>query len=144
MLRMWHVFAGVKTADQLSLPVPALAPRPADGQRAPETATVEPAADLAGYVTELGRRAEQIRNRAVRAEEDNMLKVSGDGRRAALDLRLVRQLAAAAREPASSDVELQQQREPEPSRPRLPAISSARRPATSSARPAHPAPTPGP
>jgi hypothetical protein len=33
MLRMWHVFADVKTAAQLNLPVPVLAPRPADGQR---------------------------------------------------------------------------------------------------------------
>jgi N12 class adenine-specific DNA methylase/SAM-dependent methyltransferase len=89
MLRMWHVFADVKTAAQLNLPVPALAPRPADGQRAPEMVAAEPSAELIDYVTELGQRAERIRGRAVRAEEDNMLKVSGDGRRAALDLRLV-------------------------------------------------------
>jgi N12 class adenine-specific DNA methylase len=89
MLRMWHVFGDVKTADQLSLPVPALAPRPADGQRAPEMVAVEPSAELIEYVAELGQRAERIRSRAVRASEDNMLKVSGDGRRAALDLRLI-------------------------------------------------------
>jgi len=89
MLRMWHVFADVKTAADLSLPVPAMAPRPGDGHRVPETVTVEPSGELISYVTDLGRRAEAIRNRAVAPEVDNMLKVSGDGRRAALDLRLV-------------------------------------------------------
>ena len=38
---------------------------------------------------DLASRAERIRNRAVDPSEDNMLKVTGDGRRAALDLRLV-------------------------------------------------------
>jgi N12 class adenine-specific DNA methylase len=89
MLRMWHVFADVKTASQLSLPVPDLAPRPADGQRLPQTITAEPSPRLIDYVAGLGRRAEAIRSRAVSPEQDNMLKVSGDGRRAALDLRLV-------------------------------------------------------
>jgi N12 class adenine-specific DNA methylase len=89
MLRMWHVFADVKTAADLDLPVPALAQRPGDGRRVPETVTVAPSDDLIDYVASLGRRAEAIRNRAVGPEEDNMLKVSGDGRRAALDLRLV-------------------------------------------------------
>ena len=88
MLRMWHVFADVKTAADLDLPVPVLAERPGDGRRVPETVTVEPSGDLIEYVAGLGRRAEAIRNRAVAPEEDNMLKVSGDGRRAALDLRL--------------------------------------------------------
>ena len=44
MLRMWHVFADVKTAAQLNLPVPALAPRPADGHCAPEMIAAEPSA----------------------------------------------------------------------------------------------------
>jgi hypothetical protein len=89
MLRMWHVFADVKTAADLDLPVPILAERPSDGRRIPETVTVQPSDELIDYVADLGGRAEAIRNRAVSPEEDNMLKVSGDGRRAALDLRLV-------------------------------------------------------
>jgi len=88
MLRMFHVSADVKTADDLKLPVPALSQRE-DGQRVPETVTVEPSQELLDYVAELGERAERVRNRAVGPEEDNMLKVSGDGRRAALDLRFV-------------------------------------------------------
>ena len=87
MLRMLHVAADVKTSDDLNLPVPALARRQ-DGQRVPETVTVEPSEQLLGYVAELGDRAEKVRSRAVSPEEDNMLKISGDGRRAALDLRL--------------------------------------------------------
>ncbi len=89
MVRMWNVFADVKTADDLNLPVPALAPRPGDGERAAETVVVEPSGTLTGYVAELGNRADKVRSRAVSPDKDNMLKISGDGRRAALDLRLV-------------------------------------------------------
>ena len=42
MLRMWHVFADVKTAADLDLPVPVLAERPGDDRRVPETVTVQP------------------------------------------------------------------------------------------------------
>ena len=88
MLRMLHVAADVKTAEDLALPVPALRQRP-DGQRVPETVTIEPSEELLAYVADLGDRAAKVRNRAVRPDEDNMLKISGDGRRAALDLRLL-------------------------------------------------------
>ena len=91
MLRMWHVSADIKTGQDLNLPTPALASRAADGQRAPETVVVPPCEALLAYVAELGERADKIRSRAVSPEEDNMLKVSGDGRRAALDLRLIGQ-----------------------------------------------------
>jgi len=88
MLRMFHVAADIKTADDLKLPVPAIAPRD-DGQRTPEIVTVEPPNALLDYVAQLGDRADKVRTRAVGPDEDNMLKISGDGRRAALDLRLV-------------------------------------------------------
>ena len=87
MLRMLHVCADIKTAEDLNLPVPEIATRD-DGQRAPQTLTVDPSDELLSYVANLGARAEQVRNRMVGPEEDNMLKISGDGRRAALDLRL--------------------------------------------------------
>jgi N12 class adenine-specific DNA methylase len=87
MLKMLHVSADIKTADDLQLPVPAIAQRE-DGQRVPETVSVEPSQELLDYVADLGKRAERVRTRAVSADEDNMLKISGDGRRAALDLRL--------------------------------------------------------
>ena len=88
MLRMFHIAADVKTADDLQLPVPSQVTRD-DGQRAPQTVTVEPSDELLAYVANLGERAERVRSRAVGPEEDNMLAISGDGRRAALDLRLV-------------------------------------------------------
>jgi N12 class adenine-specific DNA methylase/SAM-dependent methyltransferase len=89
MLRRWHVSADIKTGEDLKLPVPALAPRPADGQRAPETVVIEPCDAQLAIMTELGDRADDIRNRRVLPEEDNMLKVCTDGRKAALDLRPV-------------------------------------------------------
>src|SRR5215467_491776 len=36
LLRVFHVFGDVKTADDLNLPTPALVARPDDGQRTPE------------------------------------------------------------------------------------------------------------
>jgi N12 class adenine-specific DNA methylase len=87
MLRMFHVFADVKTSEDLDLPTPQLAVR-ADGQRGPETVVIPAGPELRAYVKELGERAEQVRARAVAPEEDNMLKITGDGRKAALDMRL--------------------------------------------------------
>jgi N12 class adenine-specific DNA methylase/SAM-dependent methyltransferase len=88
MLRLWHVFADVKTAEDLQLPAPELAER-ADGQRAPETVLIDPSPELQAYVDDLSRRADAVRGRMVTPEEDNMLKVTTDGRKAALDTRLV-------------------------------------------------------
>jgi hypothetical protein len=83
LLTMLHVAADVKTAEDLGLPTPALA----GGD--PETVVVPSSPELAALVAELGARAEAVRSRAVAPEDDNMLKISGDGRAAALDLRLV-------------------------------------------------------
>ena len=91
MLRSWHVSADIKTAEDLKLPAPALPPRPGDGQRAPETVVTMPSDAQLDIMADLGERADAIRNRAVRPEEDNMLKVCSDGRKAALDLRLLGQ-----------------------------------------------------
>jgi hypothetical protein len=88
MLRMLHVAADIKTAEDLKLSVPAIAAQD-DGRRVPEVVTVEPSESLLEYVAQLGERADKVRSRAVGPVEDNMLKISGDGRRAALDLRLV-------------------------------------------------------
>jgi hypothetical protein len=88
MLRSWHVFADVKTGEDLELPRPQITHRP-DGQRAPQTIVVSASEAVRGYITALGERAEAVRSRAVDPTEDNMLKISGDGRKAALDMRLV-------------------------------------------------------
>jgi N12 class adenine-specific DNA methylase len=89
LLRMWHVTADIKTADDINLPTPPLAARESDGQRLPETVVVAPSEELKEYVDELAQRAEQVRAKAVDPTTDNMLKISSDGRAAALDLRLV-------------------------------------------------------
>lgn len=89
MLRMWHVFADVKMPDDLKLPVPAIAPRASDGRREPEIVVLDPTPELSDYIAKLSDRAELVASRAVPAYEDNMLLISGDGRKAALDMRLV-------------------------------------------------------
>jgi N12 class adenine-specific DNA methylase len=55
----------------------------------PTVAVVQSSAELADYVEGLVARSEAIKNRQVEPDEDNMLKVTSDGRHAALDLRLV-------------------------------------------------------
>ena len=83
LISMFHQFADVRTKADLDLPVPAL-----KGGRA-EVVVVPGSDELRRLVTELGDRAERVRSRRVTPEEDNMLKISSDGRAAALDLRLV-------------------------------------------------------
>ena len=83
LLTLYRQVADVRTTEDLDLPTPTLA-----GGK-PETVVVEPSDALSDYVADLAGRAERIRNRSVDPAEDNMLKVTGDGRRAALDLRLV-------------------------------------------------------
>lgn len=88
LLSMWHVSADVKTSRDLQLNVPDLVER-GDGVRAPETVVVEQSEDMVEVMSWIGYRAEMVRSGAVPPEEDNMLKISSDGRKAALDLRLL-------------------------------------------------------
>jgi N12 class adenine-specific DNA methylase/SAM-dependent methyltransferase len=83
LLGLYHQVADVRDHDDLDLPIPQIA-----GGKA-ETVTVPASDQLRRYVADLAQRAQAIQTRAVHPEEDNMLKVAGDGRRAALDLRLV-------------------------------------------------------
>ncbi|MBW3641875.1 MAG: helicase [Actinobacteria bacterium] len=83
LLSMFRAVADVRTPDQLGLVVPSLV----GGQ--PKTVVVPPSETLRTYVASLVQRAEVIRNRLVTPEEDNMLKVCGDGAKAALHLALV-------------------------------------------------------
>ncbi|GJF03858.1 hypothetical protein PSD17_28170 [Pseudonocardia sp. D17] len=89
LLRMWWVSGDVKTAEDLNLPRPELFARPEDGKRLPQTVIVPASAELVGFMSELAERAERVRSRAVRPEQDNMLLISSHGRAAALDMRLV-------------------------------------------------------
>jgi N12 class adenine-specific DNA methylase/SAM-dependent methyltransferase len=83
LLRLWHQVADVKTADDLHLPTPDL-----DGGQ-PETVVVPPSQELVDFMALLAKRADAVSSRSVDPSEDNMLKISGHGRAAALDLRLV-------------------------------------------------------
>ena len=83
LLRMFHAFADVANQDKLGLTRP-----PIKGGR-PEIVVTEPTDEARTYLSSLVDRAAAIRNRAVRPEEDNMLKVTTDGRKLALDDRLV-------------------------------------------------------
>ncbi len=83
LLRMFHVFADVKMAEDLNLPTPNLV-----GGKS-ETVVVPGSDDLADFIADLGDRAEKVRSGGVDPADDNMLKISGDGRKAALSMALV-------------------------------------------------------
>jgi N12 class adenine-specific DNA methylase len=91
MLRMWHVFADVKTAEDLKLPVPLVRAR-GDGQRLAETIVVTPTREIEEYIQTIGDRAEAVANKSIPPDVDNMLKISTDGRKASVDIRLVRNM----------------------------------------------------
>ncbi|HEU5002562.1 MAG TPA: SNF2-related protein [Actinomycetota bacterium] len=83
LLTMFRATADVRGAKDLGLAIPRLR------GGGPQTVVVPASEELRDYVEQLVERAEAVRNRQVRPDEDNMLKVAGDGRKAALDLRLV-------------------------------------------------------
>ena len=74
---------------------------PTAGER-PQTVVIAPSPQITAYLAELGERAEAVRSGAVAPEDDNMLKISTDGRKAALDMRLV--TGERASTPATLDV----------------------------------------
>ncbi|MFY1633706.1 hypothetical protein ACN27F_10570 [Solwaraspora sp. WMMB335] len=88
LLRLLHQVADVKTAEDLALPVPALKQRE-DGQRLPRTVVVPASDGLSEYLTALVDRADKVRRGDVDPTDDNLLKITHNGRSAAMDLRLV-------------------------------------------------------
>lgn len=83
LMGVYRQVADVRGPADLDLDIPKI-----EGGK-PEIVVVPPSDELISYVADLAERAEKVRSRAVLPEKDNMLKVIGDGRRAALDLRLV-------------------------------------------------------
>ena len=51
--------------------------------------TLKPTPEFKEYLEYVSERADDVRERRVTRDEDNMLKITGDGRKAALDLRLI-------------------------------------------------------
>jgi hypothetical protein len=83
LAKLFRSFADVQTAEMLNLPTPKLK------GGGPTLTAVKASKALEAYVETLVRRADTMRRTKVDPRVDNMLKVTGDGRRAALDLRLV-------------------------------------------------------
>ncbi len=83
LMNMWKEAADIQTADMLDLPTPEV-----------EYVTVQTEASAAQkkMVEALAERAEKIRAGGVDASVDNMLKITSDGRKLALDQRLMNPL----------------------------------------------------
>ena len=83
LMAMFKEVADIKTADMLQLPVPEVQYH---------NIAVKPSEIQKRMVESLGERAERIRGGGVPANVDNMLKVTNDGRKLALDQRMIDQL----------------------------------------------------
>lgn len=57
-------------------------------------AVVKKSQDLSDYLKEISNRADAVRSNAIARTDDNMLKITTDGRKAALDIRLVNDKAS--------------------------------------------------
>jgi hypothetical protein len=82
-MQQFRQVADIHTAQTLKLPTPALRNGKATIIRAPTTP------ELKALVSSLAQRAEALRKSRVDPRVDNMLKITTEGRKAALDLRLV-------------------------------------------------------
>ena len=80
LLRGFRTFTDIKMREDLDLPVPA---------HTEHTVVAKKSYWQSLYMEDLTRRARQIRAREVDNTEDNLLKIVGDGRRAAMDMRLI-------------------------------------------------------
>jgi N12 class adenine-specific DNA methylase len=83
LLTMFRSFADIQTAEMLKLPKPELA----GGKPAVIVSPASP--ELKNYVSGLVDRAQRVRSGGVDPRVDNMLAITNDGRKAALDMRLV-------------------------------------------------------
>ena len=77
---MFKEVADVQTADMLKLPVP---------EAHYHNVVLKPSEHQKEMVADLSTRAERVRNKMVNSSEDNMLLITNDGRKLALDQRLV-------------------------------------------------------
>ena len=73
----------IRTREMLKLPVPHL-----KGDK-PRTVTCKPSEELRAFVRSLVKRAEKLKTERVDPKKDNMLLIAGEGRMAALDMRLI-------------------------------------------------------
>ena len=80
LMAMFKETADIQTADMLSLPVP---------KANRHIVTLKPSEHQKKMVEALSERAEKVRNKMVNSSEDNMLLITNDGRKLALDQRLL-------------------------------------------------------
>ena len=80
LMAMFKEIADIKTADMLNLPVP---------EAKYHNIAVKPSEMQKEMVASLAERAEQVRGGGVDASVDNMLKITNDGRKLALDQRML-------------------------------------------------------
>lgn len=83
LMNMFKEIADIKTSDQLNLPVP---------EAKFETVVVQPSEYQQEMVSELSERAAAVHSGVVDPTEDNMLKITSDGRKLGLDQRLMNPL----------------------------------------------------
>ena len=83
LIAMFKQVADIKTSDMLNLPVPEVEYH---------NIAVKPSQVQKDMVAALGERAEKIRGGDVDASVDNMLKVTNDGRKLALDQRMMNEM----------------------------------------------------
>ena len=83
LMNMFKEVADIKTSDQLNLPVP-------DAKF--ETVVVQPSEYQKDMVAQLSERAAAVHSGVVDPSEDNMLKITSDGRKLGLDQRLMNPL----------------------------------------------------
>jgi hypothetical protein len=84
LMQMFRQAADVQTAPMLNLPCPKLEGEKPAIRNAPATP------ELKAFVQELAARADRLKSGRVDPSEDNMLKITSEGRKAALDLRLMK------------------------------------------------------
>jgi len=80
LMAMFKETADIQTADMLNLPVP---------KANRHIVTLKPSEHQKKMVEALSDRAEKVRNKMVNSSEDNMLLITNDGRKLALDQRLL-------------------------------------------------------
>lgn len=83
LMSLFKEVADIQTADMLNLPVP---------KAHYEVIKTMPSDEQKEILKGLSERADKVRNKQVEPEEDNMLKITNDGKKLALDQRLINPL----------------------------------------------------
>ncbi len=83
LMSLFKEVADIQTADTLNLPVP---------KTNYNNVVIKPSEMQLELVESFGERAEKVRNKMVESNVDNMLKITNDGRKLALDQRLINEM----------------------------------------------------